>query len=158
MFGLSSLRLGIYAVCAVALIAGLFKIHDKIGDTREAEVRAEYDVIAQAQEQKNAEQKRKDDQATADTKATYEQALTDLRRDTRIASLNCVRNAPRPREVPRTTDAGPGAIAEVRTNLSPETTPDNRIDVGPAIDALTRECDQLAARHGQLIEFVLRTR
>jgi len=158
MFGLSSLRLGIYAVCAVAIIAGLFKLHDSIGDAREVKVRHEYDVIAQEQEKKNAEQKRKDDQATADTKATYEQALNDLRRDTRIASLNCVRNAPRPREVPRTTDAGPGAAREESANLSRETTPDNRIDVGPAIDALTRECDALAVRHSALVDFLMGTR
>ena len=154
MFGLSSLRLGIYAVCAVAIIAGLFKLHDSIGDTREAKVRAEYDVIAEKQQRENQQKEADDAKAKEETKREYQAEIDRLNSDHRIASLKCLRNAPRPREVPRETATGPGAATEARAESTPAVT----FDPGPRIDELTREADKALAQCNALIDWVLQTR
>ena len=101
MFGLSSLRLGIYAVCAVALIGLLWKVHASIKDAGREEIRTAWRLDNERLERESrelvekakqdAEKQRKEDEAerkTAEQKERDAQAQRAKKDHDLIASLD----------------------------------------------------------------------
>ena len=101
MFGLSSLRLVIYAVCAVALIGLVWKVHASIKDSGREEIRTAWRLDNERLERESrelvekakadAEEQRKKDEAdrkTAEKKERDAQAERAKKDHALIASLD----------------------------------------------------------------------
>lgn len=144
--------------CLLAILAGscFFAVrscesaHDKV-----VQIQIEDRALADQAKAQADEQKRKDNEDYANAQHDFEKQISDLAADHRIASVQCVRNtAPRSSPVPAAPSAPAGAVAEVAPNVSQPST----FDPGPAIDALTRECDRLAVAHNELVDWIMATR
>lgn len=126
------------------------KAHDQA-----TQIKAEDAALAQ-EAQRNADQKKADDHREYDNaKREFQNKIDELTSDHRIASVQCVRQPKSSGgKVPISPPAAAGIVAEVSSNVSQPST----FDPGPAIDALTRECDRLAVAHNELVDWIMATR
>lgn len=115
---------------------------------------AEQKILADEQIRKNKEQERQDQQAKEDAKRDYQNQIDELNSDHRVASLKCVRNSASRSAVPREAAPAPGAAAEAQADNAPAVVD----DIGPELDAITRECDAVIVQNNALIDWVLATR
>ena len=121
-----------------------------------ATLKAQDQALAQQAQKESDEKQRQDKQHYDEAKETYEKQIQQLANDHTVASIpKCVRNAnPKSSPLPTPTSPAQGAIANNAADF-PQPVAD---DLGPAIDALTRECDALAVRHSALVQWILDTR
>jgi hypothetical protein len=117
------------------------------------DLKASDERLAQEQKANNAKQAEQDQLAKQETVNEYQSQLDILRSDLRVASIRVCNDTRRSSAVPTARNAGPETTSQTPAEL-PQ--PTNR-DIGPDIDRLTREADELAAQCSSLIDFVERT-
>lgn len=140
--------IAILIACFLLSVRSCQQIQQTLTDTR-AQDKALADNAKRESEAKQKHDREEYDHA----KETYEQQIRDLASDHTVASIRVCKQ-PSSRPVSAAPNASAGTIADKPADVPQEAT----TDIGPGIDALTKECDALAIRHANLVDWVMNTR